>query len=82
MQQHISITTMTNSLAGAGDLPYWLENYYPIDTQRSFNFCKTSIRPRRRCIDVLQTLKRRRVSTGQIVVDILLVTKVNPRVWK
>ena len=35
---------------------------YPVDTQSRFN--KTSIRRRRHCIDVLQMLKRRSVSTG------------------
>ena len=32
---------------------------YPVDTRRRFNVYKTSRR-----LDVLQTLKRRRVSTG------------------
>ena len=36
----------------------------PVDTRRRFNVYKTSILRRRRRIDVLQTLKRRRVSTG------------------
>ena len=37
----------------------------PVDTRRHFNVYKTSIRRRRRRIDVLQTLKRPRVSTGK-----------------
>ena len=37
---------------------------FPVDTRRRFNVYKTSIRRRRRRIDVLQTLKQRRVSTG------------------
>ena len=37
---------------------------YPVDTQSRFNVYKTSIRRRRHCIDVLQMLKRRSVSTG------------------
>ena len=41
-------------------------NSYPVDTRRRFNVYKTSIRRRRRRIDVLQTLKRRRVSTGYV----------------
>ena len=36
----------------------------PVDTRRRFNVYKTSIRRRQRRIDVLQTLKRRRVFTG------------------
>ena len=39
------------------------DNYHPVDTRRRLNVYKTSIRCRRRPIDVLQTLKRRRVST-------------------
>ena len=39
---------------------------YPVDTRRRFNVYKTSIRHRRRRIDVLQTLKRIRVSTGEV----------------
>ena len=35
-----------------------------VNTRRCFNVYKTSIRRRRSRIDVLQTLKRRRVSTG------------------
>ena len=35
-----------------------------VDTRRCFNVYKTSIRRQRRRIDVLQTLKQRRVSTG------------------
>ena len=38
----------------------------PVDTRRRFNVYKTSIRRRRRRIDVLKTLKRRRVSTGNL----------------
>ena len=37
----------------------------PVDTRRHFNVYKTSIRRRRRRIDVLQTLKRPHVSTGK-----------------
>ena len=37
---------------------------FPVDTRRHFNLYKTSIRRRRRGIDVLKTLKRRRVCTG------------------
>ena len=37
---------------------------FPEDTRRRFNVYKTSIRCQRRRIDVLQLLKRRRVSTG------------------
>ena len=36
-----------------------------VDTWRRFNVYKTSLRRRRRRIDVLKTLKRRRVSTKQ-----------------
>ena len=39
----------------------------PVDTRRRFNVYKTSIRRCRRRIDVLYTLKRRRVSTGKDV---------------
>ena len=39
--------------------------YNPIDIRRRFNVYKTSIRGRQRRIDVLQTLKRRRMSTGK-----------------
>ena len=35
-----------------------------VDTRRRFSVYKTSMRSCRRRIDVLQTLKRRRVSTG------------------
>ena len=35
-----------------------------VDTRRRFKVYKTSIRRRQRRIDVLQTLKRRCVSTG------------------
>ena len=47
----------------------------PVDTRRRFNVYKTSIQRRRRRIDVLQTLKRRRVSTGkkQIVTHSLVI---------
>ena len=38
----------------------WCKYEYQVDTRRHFNVYKTSIR---RCIDVLQTLKRRRAST-------------------
>ena len=41
-----------------------LKHLFPVDTPCRFNVNKTSIRRRRRCIDVLMTLKRRRVSTG------------------
>ena len=41
-----------------------LAKVYPVDTRRLFSVYKTSIRRLWRCIDVLQTLKRRRVSTG------------------
>ena len=37
-----------------------------VDTRLPFNVYKTSIRRRQRRIDVLQTLKRRRVSTGLV----------------
>ena len=37
---------------------------YPINTRRRFNVYKTSIQCRQRRIEVLQTLKQRRVSTG------------------
>ena len=37
---------------------------FPVDTRRRFNVYKTSIRRQRCCIDVLQTLKLLRVSTG------------------
>ena len=37
---------------------------FPVDTRRRFNVYKTSTRRRRRRVDVLQTLKQRRVSTG------------------
>ena len=37
----------------------------PVDTRRRFNVYTTSIPRRRRRIDVLQTLKQRRVSTGK-----------------
>ena len=40
---------------------------YPVDTPHRFNVYKTSIRRRLRRIDVLQTLKQRRVSTGWVV---------------
>ena len=40
-----------------------LDQYFPVDTRRRFNVYKTSIRRRR---DVLQTFKRRRVSTGLV----------------
>ena len=36
----------------------------PVDTRRRFNVYTTSIRRQRRRIDVVWTLKRRRVSTG------------------
>ena len=39
---------------------------YPVDTRHRFNVYKTSIQRRRRRIDVLKTLKRRRVSTGNL----------------
>ena len=38
---------------------------HPVNTRRRFKVYKAPIRRRRRRIDVLQTLKRRRVSTGQ-----------------
>ena len=41
-----------------------VKGYFPVDTRRRFSVYKASIRRRRRRIDVLQTLKRRRVSTG------------------
>ena len=37
----------------------------PVDTRRRLNVYQTSIRRRQHRIDVLQTLKRRRVSTGK-----------------
>ena len=37
----------------------------PVDTRRRFNVYVTYIQRRRRRIDVLYTLKRRRVSTGK-----------------
>ena len=40
------------------------EYYSPVNTRRRFSFYKTSIRRWRRRTEVLQTLKRRRVSTG------------------
>ena len=40
------------------------KNKSPVNTRRRFNVYETSTRRRRRCIDVLQTLKQRRVSTG------------------
>ena len=39
----------------------------PVNTRLRFNVYKTSIRRRRRRIDVLQTLKQHRVSTGTSV---------------
>ena len=41
---------------------------FPVDTRRRFNVYKTSIRRWRRRIDVLETLKRRRVSTDRMEV--------------
>ena len=38
----------------------------PVDTRRHFNVYKTSICRRRHRMDVLETLKRRRVSTGEV----------------
>ena len=38
----------------------------PVDRRYRFKIYRTSVRCRRRCIDVLQTLKWRRVSTGQL----------------
>ena len=52
----------------------------PVDTRRCFNIYKTSIRHRRRRIDVLQTLKRRRVSTGLQVTNLCyhyIITQTN-----
>ena len=43
------------------------QHYNPVDTRRRFNVYKTSIRGPRHRIDVLQTLKRRRVSTGKFL---------------
>ena len=43
-----------------------LQNFSnPVDTRRRFNVYRTAIRRLRRRIDVLQTLKRRRVSAGK-----------------
>ena len=39
-------------------------SFIPVDKRRRFNVYKTSIGRRLRPIDVLQTLKRRRVSAG------------------
>ena len=39
--------------------------HFPVDTLHRFNVYKTSLRRRRRRIDVLQTLKRHLVSTGK-----------------
>ena len=45
----------------------------PVDTRRRFNVHQTSIRRRRRRIDVLQTLKRRSVSNGLKTFTILCI---------
>ena len=37
----------------------------PVDTRPRFNVYKASIQRRRRRIDILKTLNRRRVSTGK-----------------
>ena len=42
--------------------------YSSVDTRRRSNVYKTSIRRRRRRIDILQTLKRRRVLLGELMV--------------
>ena len=44
----------------------------PVDTRRRFNVYKTSIQRWRRHIDVMQTLKRRFVSTGNCLCNIVL----------
>ena len=41
--------------------------HFPVDTLHRFNVYKTSLRRRRRRIDVLQTLKRHLVSTGPLL---------------
>ena len=55
------ITSVPNNSKELVRLPISL---YPVDTRHRFNVYKTSKRRRRRRIDVLWTLKRRRVSTG------------------
>ena len=39
-------------------------NSYLVDTRPCFSVYKTSIRRRQHCIDILQTLKQRRASSG------------------
>ena len=46
---------------------------FPVDTRRRFNVYKTYIRRHRRRIDVLWTLKRRRVSTGLLISLMVIV---------
>ena len=72
------IWTRKNTLyAVTGKCKLILKHYQasiPVDTRRRFNVYKTSIPRRRRRIDVLQTLKRRHVSTG-IQFSLLLGSK-------
>ena len=46
---------------------------FPVDTRRRFNVYKTYIRRHRHRIDVLWTLKRRRVSTGLLISLMVIV---------
>ena len=55
---------------------YYLFRLSPVDTRRCFNVYKTLIRHRRHHIDVLQTLKRRRVSAG--LQKVLLYLQARP----
>ena len=49
---------------------------FPVDTRRHFNVYKTSIWRRRRRIDVLYSLKRRRVSTGLFSMKIIIEAQI------